>query len=277
MRPTPAADLGIALDQTGRPYDNYWGPQGTTVEQRLLTRLQIDRGRLEIMDGELVDGPELVTVRSTESVNFATAEELDLRIYWQQFPNAATADSMRGDVPVRFYRPGTSPAAGAAGVGGDATEATEAIVGVELAVPGSTVARWDRFELAYQSNAGLGAVTSRLVLEVAARDFEFGDAIVAQQLPEDRPYLLADVDGEGGNDLFLFDNGAPPRRMENFQLTEGFDEDGRLVSVMLWTPRYPWRLAVEEGEPPADITEREEELIDCIEGRRLIDRWGRCT
>lgn len=267
MRPTSAQELGIALSPDGRPYDNYWGPQGTTVEQRLLTKLNIDRGRLEILDGDALDGPALITIRNTESVNYATAEQLDIRLYWQQFTDAAAVESMQGLVPNRVYQIGTGPDG----------EMVEAIIGVEISVPGTTVAQWSRFELAYESQIGIGAITSRLAIELAGRDFEFGDAIVEELLPEGRPYKLADIDGQPGNDLFLFDNGAARGGESSFELTEGFDENGQLASVMLWSPRFPWRLAVEDGIPPADITEREDELIDCIEGRRLIDKWGRCT
>ncbi len=268
MRPTSAEDLGIALDETGRPYDNYWGAQGTVVERRLLTRLQIDRGRLELFDGDALGGPVVITIRDTESVNFATAEELNVGLYWQQFPTGSVPAAMQGEVPTKLYPLGT-------GADGDTKEA---IIGVELSVPGSTVARWDAFEPAYESDEGLGAATSRRMLEVTAQDFEFGDFLIEEPLLEqDRAYRLADLDDEPGNETFLFDNGGPARVARQYELTEGFDEDGQLVSVLLWVRRFPWRLAVAEGTPPADIVEREEELIDCIEGRRLIDKWGRCT
>ncbi len=275
MRPSSAEDLGVVLDQSGRPYDNYWGPQGTTVERRSLTNLQVDRGRLEVVDGDALYGPQLLTIRDTESANYPTAEELELRVYWQQFSDPALVESMEGDVPSKLY-----PAPDGTTDSTTEGEMVEAIIGVEVAVPGTTVVRWGAFELAYQSKDGLGAITSRKIIEAAAPDFEFGDAILTRELTDDKAYLLADLDDVPGHDLFLFDNGGGSRSNSGdgrYELTEGFDENDQLVSVMLWVSRFPWRLAVSEGTPPPDVTEREQELTDCIEGRRLIDKWGRCT
>ena len=268
MRPTSAEVLGIVLDESGRPYDYYQGPQASTTETRLLTRLQVDRGRLEIVDGEAFYEPLPVTVRDTESVNFRTATELDLRIVWQQQPSsepglesAATDDSQDGKPT--FYP-----------VGDGRVGLVEAVLGVQLSVRGSEVARWSRFEAAYETDDGLGAVTSRAVLEWADENLEFGEPLLKSELPQDRAYLLADFDGQPGQDFFLFDNGGGEG---SYRLTEGFDDEDQLVAVMLWHARYPWRLAVPTGSPPPDVVEREQELLDCIDGRRLIDKWGRCT
>lgn len=264
MRPTPAEELGIVLDATGRPFDYYRGPAGTTTEQRLLTRLQVNDGPLEVVDGDALYRPLLVTIGETESVDFRAGTELDLRIIWQQRAiDEGTAEN-REDDRTKFYPIGDASDG----------EREESILGVLVSVPGATVSRWARFEPAYDSADGLGAVISRAALEWADDNIEFGEPLLVDPLPDDRPYRLVDVDGEQGFDLFLFDNGGEPGAQV---LTEGFDADDRLVAIMLWHRRHPWRLAVPEGSPPPDIVEREEELMDCIEGRRLIDRWGRCT
>lgn len=269
MRPTSAEVLGIVLDEAGRPYDYYRGPQSSTIETRLLTRLQVDRGRLEIVDGEAFYEPLPVTVRDTESVNFRTATELDLRIVWQQQSPSANPGSQ--SAAPDGSRPGQTTFY-PAGDGGD--DLVEAVLGVQLSVRDSEVARWSRFEAAYETDDGLGAVTSRAVLEWADQNLEFGEPLMKSELPQDRAYLLADFDGQPGHDFFLFDNGGGEGA---YLLTEGFDDEDQLVAVMLWHARYPWRLAVPTGSPPPDVVEREQELLDCIDGRRLIDKWGRCT
>ncbi len=268
MRPTSADELGIVVDPAGRPYDYSLGPNGTTTEWRPLTILQVDRGRLEIIDGEAFSRPLPVSIRDTESVNFRTATELDVRIVWQQRPRPEQVE----DVPRGGSRR-PEPTLYELGDGPDA-DLVESILGLQLSVRGSTVERWSRFELAYQTDEGFAAVTSRAVIEWADQNLEFGEPLMEIDLSAGRPYLLADIDEEPGIDFLLFDNGGGEG---SYRLTEGFDEDDQLVAVMLWDPRYPWRLAVPDGEPPPDVTEREDELIDCIEGRRLIDKWGRCT
>ncbi len=249
MRPTSAEKLGIVLDPEGRPYDVEEGPDGT-VEWRLLTRLRIDRGQLEIVAGELLYRSPPPDIADTESVRLATDSELELRLIW--------------------HRPGLE--AGREEAASVAPAATaESILGVHLAVPGSRVARWGRFEPAYTTTEGLGAVTSRAVLASAAGN---DDALVEEKPVPDRPFVLADLDDRPGNDLFLFSSGDDEGPVV---AAEGFDAAEKLVAVMLWHPRYPWRLAVRTGSPPPDVVEREQQLLDCIEGRRLIDRWGRCT
>lgn len=264
MRPTPADELGIVLDASGRPFDNYRGPDGTTTEQRLLARLQVGDEPLEVVDGDALYQPLLVTIEETESVDFRSVTELDLRIVWQQRPVSAATEEKREDEGPRFH-----PIGNAAD-----SDREESILGVLVSAPGATVTRWGPFEPAYDSNDGLGAVIGRAALQWADENLEFGEPLLADELPGDRPYQLVDLDGEPGFDLFLFDNGSGSGAQA---LAEGFNSDDELVAIMLWHPRYPWRLAVPDGSPPPDIVEREEELIDCIEGRRLIDRWGRCT
>lgn len=248
MRPTSAADLGIVLDPSGRPFDNYWGPQGTTVETRFLTRMQIDGGRVELIAGEELYAPAPITLRDTLSVNFRDADRLELYVVWQRRPSADEGSS----------------------------RIEESILGVRLSVPGSTVARWDSFRDAYETTEGLGGITSRAVLERSELNLDPQLPLIDTELAEHRNFVLDDADGEPGNDVFLFDNGTDGVDGE-YPITRGFDEDDRMVAIMLWDERFPWRLAVSAGEPPPDITEREEELADCIAGRRLIDKWGRCT
>lgn len=61
-----------------------------------------------------------------------------------------------------------------------------------------------------------------------------------------------------------------------FPMSNGFDADGRLVEIVLPTLTYPWRLMVPDGTPPADVTKREDELLECLNGDRPVTVAGRC-
>ncbi|MEM9652042.1 MAG: hypothetical protein AAGA65_08085 [Actinomycetota bacterium] len=243
MRPSSAEELGIALDDFGRPYDNYVGPQGTTTEERLLGRLTIDRGRFYLMGGESFLTTSGVASADKTTINFRGETEFDIRVIWQR------------------------PA-------GPEDEPVETMLGVRVIVRDKTVATWGPFKDGYTTVTGLGGVISRTSFEYGRDELEPDQPLLEDGLREGRSFRLFDLTGEPGRDLFLFDNGSGPG---SYAYSEGFDEDGRLVAVMIWHPRYPWRLAVPDGEPPPDVTEREDQLQGCIDGTRTIDRWGRCT
>lgn len=243
MRPSSADELGIALDDRGRPYDNYVGPQGTTTEQRLLGRMTIDRGRLYLMAGESFLVPSVIGSADKTTVNFRTITDLDIHVIWQK------------------------PA-------GPDDEPVESILGIRVGGRDEEVTSWGRFKDGYTTESGLGGVISRTSFEFGRDLLEPDQPVLEEGLIEGRLFLLADLTGEPGRDLFLFENGSG---RGSYSYAEGFDDDGRLVAIMIWHGRYPWRLAVLEGEPPPDVTEREAELQACIDGRRTIDRWGRCT
>ena len=249
MQPTNAEDLGIALDRSGRPYDNYWGPEGAVAEMRLLTRLQVPGGRIELVEGEAFQRLLPVTVRETTTIDFRESGEFDLRIVWERQADEDDDTAETSD---------------------------ETILGVFVGLQDRTVARWGRFATAYESSNGLGGITTRSVLDWAGRNLEPDQPLIDGDFIDGRPFILGDLDTEPGRDIVFFDHGVG-RGLREFVYTRGFDEDDRLVAIMIWDQRFPWRLAVSQGSPPPDVTEREDELIDCIEGRRLIDKWGRCT
>ncbi len=243
MRPSSAEELGIALDETGRPYDNYVGPQGTTTEERLLGRLTIDRSRFYLIAGESFLSPSVIASADKTTINFRGETEFDVRVIWQR------------------------PA-------GPDDEPVETVLGVRVGLRDTSVAQWGPFEDAYTTETGLGGIISRTSFEYGRDLLEPEEPVLSDGLIEGRSFLLADLTGEPGRDLLLFENGSGPG---SYSYTEGFDEDGRLVAIMIWHARYPWRLAVPDGEPPQDVVDRETELQACIDGTRTIDRWGRCT
>jgi hypothetical protein len=59
-------------------------------------------------------------------------------------------------------------------------------------------------------------------------------------------------------------------------MTRGLDADGQVAALIVWDPRSAWRVAVSDGDPPPDVTNRENELIECMEGRRTVDSFGNC-
>ncbi len=141
----------------------------------------------------------------------------------------------------------------------------EDVLGVRVEVPGATVARWGPFEPAYGTDGGVGAITSQAVIDRA----EAGPDVDLEQVLE-----VFDLDGEPGPDSMVFHNGFGDG---GFPMSRGTDADGELVAMLIWHTRYPWRLAVPDGTPPPDVTEREQQLQECIDGTRLVDEHGRCT
>ena len=87
-----------------------------------------------------------------------------------------------------------------------------------------------------------------------------------------RLFLVADVDGRRGTDTLVFANGFGDG---GFPAIAGYDAAGRRAQVVLWTIVAPWRLAFPEGEPPSQVTKRENDLAACLAGDRLID-GARC-
>ena len=274
MRPTSAEDLGIAIDSSGRPYDNYWGPQGATTETRLVSRFEVPGGRIELIQGEALRGVGLLNVNNTTTINFRTTGTYDLRVVWEQRPAATSATDETDDGSENDDSESEEVESDQAIV--------ESVLGVMVAPVDIEVARWGEFVTAYETDEGLGGITTRSVIDWVETNLEPGEPLVTEEFPDGEPYLVDDIDGEPGRDVFLFDHlpsvEVQSERTDNrYVYTRGFDEDDRLVALMIWDQRFPWRLAVPEGEPPPDISEREDELVDCIEGRRLIDKWGRCT
>lgn len=243
MRPSSAEELGIVLDRFGRPYDNYVGPQGFTTEERLIGRLTSERARLYLLGGEAFLSPAAFAATDRKAIDFGRNNKLDVRII--------------------FRRPD-----------GPDVEPVETVLAVRIGVRDAVVETWGPFREAYTTTDGLGGVITRTALDYARFEADPDLPVLVDGRLEGRAFQFADLAGEQGRDLVLFENGAGAG---TYSYSEGRNEDGRLVAIMLWHPGYPWRLAVPDGEPPPDITEREDQLQGCIDGTRTIDRWGRCT
>jgi hypothetical protein len=141
-----------------------------------------------------------------------------------------------------------------------------AVLGVLVHPPHSpAVAHWGRYRDAYGTDGGVGGITSAAV---TARATSLGfHRWAAPKVDYNKQITLLNLDGRPGNDSMVFDNGYGDG---GYPMSEGRDAGGRLVALLIWDPRYPWRLAVPEGTPPPDVVAREHQIADCIAGRRPL-------
>jgi hypothetical protein len=86
-------------------------------------------------------------------------------------------------------------------------------------------------------------------------------------------YFVDDIDGHEGVDTHVFSNGFGDG---GFPAVAGYDAAGKRAQIVLWTIVVPWRLAFPEGEPPSQVTKREEEHAACLAGRRTVELGMRC-
>ncbi len=130
-------------------------------------------------------------------------------------------------------------------------------------VGASPVERWGSFELAYGTDGGSGGVTTKYVLERNAGQPSNYEAMNDFDLD----VQFADNDELSGLDSFVFANGFGDG---SFPMSRGIDASGRLVALVIWTGVQPWRISVPDGTPPPDVSEREQEVADCLAGKRKL-------
>lgn len=241
MAPTSAEELGIVLDDHGRPYDvePHWDWQAKRTRVEHLGVLSFAGGHVRTMDGNALQIDPQFFADEAATVEFGPHEDLDLSVVWEQYE----------------YE----------------DQHWESILGVRLQVPDRTVARWEAFEYAYGTDGGVGAITSQAVIDDPHRtgprdelfDWDYEDV-----------FYLGDHDDTEGPETFVFSNGYGDG---GFPMARGVDEDGETVALIVWDTRYPWRLAIDDGQPPPDVTVREDQFLECMAGTRLINEWGLCT
>ena len=246
---TLRAPLKVSVDQAGRPYDTELQPGWTTAVEEVGV-LVVPDGELRVVDGNAIEVDPAYFADEATAIDFGETVAVDLSFVRQ-------SDGEPGP-----------------------------ILGVRLDVPGTVVDRWSRFEPAYGTDGGVGGVTTRRLIELAS---SFGDdidptwhvnpAVVAVTeewvlVPDGPDHFLGDLDPTPGDDTLVFHNGWGDGA---FPLSRGFDVGGELVSVLIWDVRHPWRPAVPDGTPPPDVTEREQELQECLDGERDIDAYGNCV
>lgn len=247
LRRATAEELHIRLDPTGRPYDTeiLEGREDTTTTFEAIGELHVPGGHLRVMDGNGLEVDPWFFRDGAVAVEFGAAELLDLGIIWEVWPRRSGPRAT--DPPPR------------------------GVLGVRLDVPGTEVARWGRFELAYGTDGGVGGITSQSTIDTAKEGWDEGSHVIEYE--SGFTFVLNDWDGVPGDESFIFANGTGDG---GFPMTRGYDADDRLVSLIVWDPRHPWRLAVPDGTPPPDVTEREDQLLACMQGTRPIDNYGYC-
>lgn len=238
-----AAELDIPVDPQGRPYDSGSLLYGADrVDREPVASLVIPDGELRVMDGNHIEVDPAFFGDEATVVDFDT-EELVADVVWERFDDRGAST----------------------------------VLALVLSVPDATVERWQPLEFAYGTDGGLGGVTSQAVIEVA------------ETLPDDDVDLFIDdydfeaqvshfdLDGQPGTDTIVFANGFGDG---GFPMSRGLDTSGRLVALAITDTRYPWRLAFPEGTPPLDITQREDEIAECLAGERDVEvqgDWHWCT
>ncbi len=244
--PPDATELDIGLDRSGRPYDvqQSWYDGSALVAEPLGT-VHIADGDLRIMDGSIltVDPVDLLAGEYV-AVGF-DVERLDLTMLFAGYPPT-------DEQPVR-----------------------RSVIGVRLDVPdAATVVEWQPYEFAYGTDGGVGGLTSGAIEAGAADQLPYsegGDLFVDWDYELD--YYLGEHAGAGGPDVFIYANGFGDG---GFPMSRGLDAEDRLVSLVLPTLTYPWRLMIPDGEPPTDVTEREDQYVECLNGERAVTIDGTC-
>lgn len=110
--------------------------------------------------------------------------------------------------------------------------------------------------------------------EATAVDFAPDEDLVVSDPDFEATHDLFDFDGSPGIDTLVFANGVGDGA---FPMSRGFDAARELASLLVRHPRDPWRLAVPDGTPPTDVSEREVQLRQRLAGTRPLDEFGNCS
>lgn len=230
--------LEVALDPEGRPYDVV-PPEGVTVRHQPFGSAYSGDGTLVVMDGNALEVDMVFSREDNPIVDFGEPTALDLTVVWE----------------VR--------------------ETWEDFLGIRLQRPGTVVVRWLDWEFAYGTDGGVGSFTTGSVLLEAANRDDQSLSELAMSLADDGfpgPVLM-DLDGVDGIDSAYFSNGWGDGA---FPMSRGLDAAGNTVALYIFDLRHPWRLMIPDGVPPPNVTAREQEFIECLEGTREVRADGQC-
>jgi hypothetical protein len=230
--------LRVALDPAGRPYDVVPSTDATIRHERYGT-VHTGDGTIVVMDGNALEVDMAYFSDQGSLVDFGSPTDLNVQIIWEQFPE------------------------------------WEVVLGVRLDRPGTVVDHWESWEFGYVTDGGVGGFTTGTVMAEAQRR---GDASLDENLSTFTADLddvvLVDLDGVDGADTMVFYNGWGDG---GFPMARGLDASGQVVSLYIFDLRYPWRLAIPDGTPPPNVTAREQEYIECLDGTREVLPDGECV
>lgn len=241
--PPSAEELDVAFDADARPYDvaaGWW--DGAEATEQSLGRLAAPDGELRVIDGISLGLDPRFEADGATDVSFGErVGEVELTLI-RSHDVSAPASELGATVGVRLDVPGADP-----------------------------VERWTPFEYAYGTDGGLGGITTPVILDGAAvvAELEDGDSFLGEWWAGSDPdyYLGAHATDDGTPDVFVYFNGFGDGA---FPLSRGLSAGGDVVAVVLPTLTYPWRLMVPDGVPPDDVTRAEDELAECLTGKRTV-------
>ncbi len=226
----------VTLDPDGRPYDAAL-LAGSRVARRPLTVLHAPSRRVLFMGGEYLASP--YTTESRETLAERAGRRYPVHAIWE----------------LRKQNDSSS------------------IVGVVIVERETPIVRWHILDgAAYLTDGGVGGITT---YEWATADKPAENQVdrlyESEFVEKERQHFAADVDGHEGIDTIGFANGWGDGV---FPSIAGYDATGKRVEIVLWTKVVPWRLAFPAGEPPAEVTKTENELAECLAGKRKFQGSG---
>lgn len=244
-RPTRTVPLKVSLDENGRPYDvDLYQP--VSVRREVVAELAIPGGRLVVMDGSGIEVDPSFFGEGAKSFMVAPDRVSDDGVHYV-------------NLEIIWERPTLKP------------DQQEAVLGVWVGPSDAEVAAWDAFEHAYGTDGGLGGIIPATVIKQAEQLSD--DEFWVEEEDFDALYRLHDLDGVPGLETFTFSNGFGDG---GFPMSKGRNASGEVVAVVIWRTDVPWRMAVPIGTPPADVTVREEQLLECLSGARPVRADGQC-
>lgn len=125
-----------------------------------------------------------------------------------------------------------------------------AVAGARLDASDAVVTTWSEFETAACSEV-LGAVLTIPTAAPSGRDVAATDRVGWQLFP---------VPSDDGDDTLVLTAAETC-----FDLSRGLDENGKTISMVLWTSTIPWREAIPDGTPPSPIRQLEEAHQQCLD------------
>ena len=245
---TRTSPLVATFDEQGRPFDTEI--RGSTSFRRdHLATLAVPSGRLLVMDGNTVQvrpGSEIdvapLVVVKPDRISDAGVHDINIDALWNVYDDG------------------------------------ESVMGIWIGPTDAPVERWGMFEDAYGTDGGVGGI----IAETAARrdrdldpsERESDTFLPWEELDFAANTQLFDTDDVEGADALVFGNGIGDGF---YPMSRGYDDAGEVVVVVVWHVAYPWRLAIPVGTPPPDVSERENQLLECFRGERTVLPSGSCS
>jgi hypothetical protein len=229
----PPYEMEVTVDAVGRPFDVMM-PEGAEISIERAGEIHLPDGKLLVLDGNMLPFQGVVD-DSVVTVDLGDAELFEVDAVW---------------IDQDGYR---------------------SVAGLVFTVTDEPVVQWSSFETAYGTDGGVGAVTSTEYIRVnASRSIDEQDDLSEDQLDElyadGGSMLFENFDGLPGLDTILFSNGFGDGA---FPMTRGKSADRKLAQVVIWHQLVPWRLAFPDAIPPRDVLEQEDELAECLDGKKI--------